>query len=444
VAAGVPDGTRDLNRNVLFPELFASIAARGRGLVRRSRGSRQDVVQLSRELLAQRGEAASAALALTLLETVADLDDAGRLEFFRFLADELSPDAEAVVAAAEAYRQRPDAETLRILERAAEPPRQELFRRMNFAPGGTAALVGLRADLMGRLAPHPELQAVDDDLLHLFVSWFNRGFLHLVRIDWSSPAILLEKLIAYEAVHEIRGFDDLRGRLSADRRCFAFFHPALPGEPLVFVEVALTEGLAEAILPLIDPARPLDDPAVADTAIFYSISNCQRGLTGVSFGSFLIKQVAVELQAELSGLRTFATLSPVPGFRAWLGSARLGDDHRGTVAAVLDEGDPPDEELRPLLTDLCAHYLVEAKRSNGRPLDPVARFHLGNGARLERIHWLGDPSPRGLERSLGFMVNYLYELERLERNHESYVNDKRVVASRTVRQAAARAPIETG
>jgi len=419
-------------------------------VLRRSRGSDEDdFVQLSRSLLAQRGEATAAALAQTLVETTRALDDDARLRFFRFLARELSPDGEAVLEAAEAYAADPGPAHLAALERAVEPARQELFRRMNFAPGGTAALVRLRADLKDRVAEHPELAAVDNDLLHLFISWFNRGFLTLARIDWSSPAALLEKLIAYEAVHEIRGFQDLRRRLSADRRCFAFFHPALPEEPLVFVEVALTEGMVEGIAPLIDPDRPELDPRSADSAIFYSISNCQKGLSGVSFGSFLIKQVAVELQTELPDLKIFATLSPVPGFVGWLralGPEQAGEDDQ-RVREILEVLDQPDwfddaaasETIRPALIDLCAHYLLHARRPDGFPLDRVARFHLGNGAGLERINWLADRSPRGLGRSAGMMVNYRYRLDRLEQNHEAYVNQKRVVAARPVEQAARKA-----
>jgi malonyl-CoA decarboxylase len=306
------------------------------------------------------------------------------------------------------------------------------------APGGTGALIAMRSEINARLRGEPELKLLDADLQHLFASWFNRGFLELRRIDWQTPAAVLEKLIAYEAVHEIKGWDDLRRRLAPDRRCFAFFHPALPGEPLIFVEVALVEGLATAVPPLL--SQDTDEAAAraralrADTAIFYSISNCQDGLRGVSFGNFLIKQVVEELHAEFPQLKRFSTLSPVPGFRRWL-TQHLADGGDPGAPSLRDLGsdgwchDPAQIELlRPVLMRLCALYLTR-QPSPGSRIDLVARFHLGNGARLERINWLGNTAPRAIRESFGIMVNYLYDRDSIEDNHEAFVRDGTIVRS---------------
>jgi malonyl-CoA decarboxylase len=295
----------------------------------------------------------------------------------------------------------------------------------------------MRSEITAHLRHEPELKLLDADLRHLFASWFNRGFLELRRIDWQSPAAVLEKLIAYEAVHAIKGWDDLRRRLAPDRRCFAFFHPALPGEPLIFVEVALVEGLATSMPPLLsqdaeeNTARA--QAAGADTAIFYSISNCQDGLRGVSFGNFLIKQVVEELQAEFPQLKRFSTLSPVPGFRSWL-TQQLAEESNPEAALLpklARDGwwhDPEQSEpLRAALIRLCATYLT--RRSSSGYIDPVARFHLGNGARLERINWLGNTSPRAIQESFGIMVNYLYDHDSIEDNHEAFVRGGTIVRS---------------
>lgn len=430
-----------------FQDLYDQIATRGFELVgwpSRSEQGETLCASLARALLAQKGEASAAALAQRLVEVCRGLDDEARFGFFAFLAENFSPDPAAALAAAKAYAKEPGPATLAALQAVVEPPRQDLFRRMNMAADGTATLVSLRASLIDMLGAHPRLRTVDHDLLHLFISWFNRGFLMFDRVDWHSSAALLEKLIAYEAVHRFTGWHDLRRRLGPDRRCFAFFHPALPDEPLIFVQVALTRGIADRIAPLIDPERDDDDPAKADTAIFYSITNCQKGLRGVSFGSFLIKQVAAELKAELPHLQTFATLSPVPGFRRWLEAQTHPPE--GLVETLAEDGWHEDPEKvraweKPL-AGLCAHYLTRAKRPDGYPLDPVARFHLGNGARLERVDPLGDLSTNGMRLSAGTMVNYLYRLDHLEQNHEAYVNDKSVIATRAVETLARRAPLQ--
>src|SRR5882757_1621595 len=397
--------------------------------------------QLAAALLSERGEASGAQVARELHHVLRALDADDRHSFQRYLATEFQPDKAALRTAAERYLADTPAEAAAALAQAADPPRQELLRRMNMAPGSTGALIAMRSELTAHLHDEPELKLLDADLRHLFASWFNRGFLELRRVDWQSPAAVLEKLIAYEAVHEIHGWDDLRRRLAPDRRCFAFFHPVLPDEPLIFVEVALVEGLATAVQPLLshdtDENVRRAQAERADTAIFYSISNCQDGLRGVSFGNFLIKQVVEELQAEFPGLKRFSTLSPVPGFRRWLAQPTADGGNRG--ADLLQEAetdgwwhDPVrSAKLRPGLMRLCAHYLTRPSVPGSR-IDPVARFHLGNGARLEQINWLGDTAPRAIAESFGIMVNYLYDIETIESNHEAFVNDGTVMRSADV------------
>jgi malonyl-CoA decarboxylase len=392
--------------------------------------------RLAATLLSVRGESSAAVVARELQGALRTLDANERHGFQRYLAAEFQPDRTALRAAAERYLADATAEAAAAVARAADPPRQELLRRMNMAPGGTGTLIAMRSEITVHLHDEPELKLLDADLRHLFASWFNRGFLELRRIDWQSPAAVLEKLIAYEAVHEIKGWDDLRRRLAPDRRCFAFFHPALPGEPLIFVEVALVQGLATAMPPLLareaDEDRARAQAAHADTAIFYSISNCQGGLRGVSFGNFLIKQVVEELETELPQLKRFSTLSPVPGFRRWLGQRLVnGSDPDAVLLPQLESDgwwDDPvqSENLRAPVLRLCARYLT--RRPSIR-IDPVARFHLGNGARLERINWLGNTAHRGIQESFGIMVNYLYDRDSIEGNHEAFVRDGTIVRS---------------
>ena len=438
--------------------VWSSVADRGRdyanvpaaGLPPLDRASR-----LAEALLSERGEASGAAVARELHDSIAVLAPEDRITFLTKLAEGFGPDPGKLRVAVEAWLANPDPDVAARLAEAAEPPRQELIRRMNMAPGGTARLVKIREELATLARQHPALRVLDNDLKHLFTSWFNRGFLELRRIDWQTPAAVLEKLIAYEAVHEIAGWDDLRRRLAADRRCFAFFHPALPGEPLIFVEVALVHGLASAIQPLLGREAPAGDAARADTAIFYSISNCQEGLRGISFGNFLIKQVVEELKAELPQLTQFSTLSPVPGFHRWLdrqlASPPEGGVFRADEVAALTAGGEPDATaaframttdawwedptrepvLRPVLLRLAASYLTRPNTGMGG-IDPVARFHLGNGARLERVNWLGNTAPRGMRESHGIMVNYLYDPETIEGNHERFVRSGQVARSAAV------------
>ncbi len=395
------------------------------------------------DLVSAHGEASGTALASQILDSYLALNDDERLGALLLLDTAFAPDADTLSAAARSYADNPDDDTYRALANAIEAPRQELFRRLNMAPGGTTAIVGMRQLVLARLREHPELKPFEHDLKHLLASWFNRGFLQFEQIDWRTPAVILEKLIAYEAVHEIQGWDDLRRRLADDRRCFGFFHPALPDEPLIFVEVALTHGLAGEIHTLIDTAPDEQKKQQPDTAIFYSISNCQTGLAGISFGNFLIKQVADAVKKEFPGITQFATLSPIPGFRKWLDDVLVRDTPDWLSEDdidLLNRSDWRDNELirqplKPALMNLCARYLIEEKR-NGRPLDPVARFHLGNGASVERLNWAADLSDKGIEQSTGMMVNYLYDSEQIVRNHEAYVRDGIVAASSAVTKLA--------
>ena len=384
------------------------------------RADGRPLVELCRGLLATRSEGEGLELARRILDRYAAMDDAGRREALRLMLDALDLDARALAEALDAYRAAPDPAGYRRLLAAAEPPRQELARRLNRVPGATARLVDLRADLLRFKHGDPDLGRLDHDLRHLFGSWFNLGFLVLRPVTWESPASVLQRIIAYEAVHAIASWDDLRSRLEPpDRRCFAFFHPAMADEPLIFVEVALTRGVPGSIQALLaDGREPEADP---DTAAFYSISNCQAGLAGISFGSSLIKQVVEELRRELPRISTFVTLSPIPGLARWMdeeGSERTEDPERLRRTAAL--------------------YLLDAKGRSGRPRDPVARFHLGNGASVHAVHAGADLSAQGMAQSHGAMVNYLYDPARIAPNHDRFTRDGTVAASRAV-QGLARA-----
>jgi len=433
--------------NAFFSELLSTISERGRSLLRRGDGAdgkedASDLIELCEALLSGRGEASGTAMAREVLDRYHELDGNARLVFFEALARDYGPDRGKLAKAIEAWQAQPGDGNGSAVHFASEPRRQELIRRLNRAPHGTSDLVAMRDDLLTHMDGRKDLAAVDRDLAHLLGSWFNRGFLVLRRIDWSTPANILEQIIRYEAVHEIRDWDDLRRRIDpADRRCYAFFHPALADAPLIFVEVALTETIPPAIAPLLAVDRKPVAIDRARTAVFYSISNTQRGLGGISFGNFLIKQVVEELRRELPKLDTFVTLSPVPNFIQWLkqpNDASLTDEDRA-VLKLLDEPkwyENPEitAQLRSVIEPTAAHYFLKARTSKGRLIDSVARFHLGNGARLERINWLGDLSPKGLRESASIMVNYLYRLEDIEKNHEAYANDGEVVASSAVKK----------
>lgn len=415
-------------------DLLKSFSQSGRELLRRftppaslwhSASIGEKLNNLAKLLLSGRGEASGVAIATDLLALYESADDAQKLAFFTYLATEFNPDPAVLNACWERYRTQGTA-ALPALAKAVESLRQELFRRLNLAPGGTAALVRMRADMLRHIdKDKAALAVVDADLTHLLKAWFNRGFLEMRAINWSSPASLLERVIRYEAVHHISNWTELRARLDPeDRRCFGFFHPAMPDEPLIFVEVGLTKGIADSIQTMLAHERKIIPANSADTAIFYSISNCQTGLRGISFGHFLIKQVATDLKRELPNLKCFVTLSPIPGLMKYLDKVVKDDAGKAMVArlktpASLSRQD--DKNARDFLLRHAITYFIEARTSEGKSLDPVARFHLGNGARLERLNWFADTSPNGIKQSGGLMVNYLYDIPLIEECHEAYV-----------------------
>lgn len=413
--------------------------------------------------LEQKGGAVSARLrAAELGRAYLNLSDTGRARFFALLAREYDVDhdevqkASAALSVAEGEEERRNAR--RRLRRALIAPRLDMLTQFNSLDHGVKFLVDMREDMLRCLSEHPEIEPLEQDLQRLLRNWFDVGFLEMAQITFNSPAALLEKLIDYEAVHEIQSWNDLKNRLDSDRRCFSFRHPNMPDEPLIFVEVALVKGMADNVQSLLDEDAPSTEPEDADTAIFYSISNCQKGLAGVGFGDFLIKRVVDRLSQRLPNLKTFATLSPIPGFRRWLD--RMGDDGPPAVTeaearaleavtgvsngldalkTLISQDDWSVDSARveaakgPLMR-LCARYLCEEKDRRGRPLDPVARFHLNNGARVERINWMGDSSMHGLRQSAGLMVNYLYKLDDIEKNHEALRGHGEIVASPEVRK----------
>ncbi len=444
---------------------WRDIAAQARGAIGgapRPDLSREDTGRLRRQLRdcleARGGAVSSRARAAELGRTYLALNGTGRERFLKLLATEFDIDHGAVAALGERLVRADDDGERRKAERelraALEPPRIKLLTHFNALPEGVKFLVDMRAELIRLGAQDAVLSGLERDLKALLASWFDVGFLELRRITWEAPAALLEKLIVYEAVHEIRSWTDLKNRLEADRRCFAYFHPRMPQEPLIFVEVALVKGMSDNVQSLLDESAPVADPTEADTAIFYSISNCQRGLAGISLGDFLIKRVVDSLAAELPHLKTYATLSPIPGFRAWLdkripeeGEALLTPAERKTMQQLLPRdlatqgiGDllgrprwyaeePVAQALKPALLRLAARYLLTEKTPRGRALDPVAHFHLTNGARMERLNWLADLSPKGVQQSAGIMINYLYRLAEIESNHEAYNGEGQVAAS---------------
>ncbi len=350
---------------------------------------------LCRQMMESDGEYSSLLLAERIFTAYEKLDDDGRRWFFTLLQDDYDIDLGEVKTALDAYEKEPEADNLQRIGKAAEPRRQELLRRLNLAQGATRRLVKIREHLLSAMREQPELKRVDNDFLHLFSTWFNRGFLMMEPIDWTTSAHILEKIIAYEAVHEIEDWDELRSRLEPDDRlCFGFFHPRMGDEPLVFVEVALTDDMPRGIGEILERDASAVAPDKASCAIFYSISNCHKGLAGVSFGNFLIKQVATSLKMQFPQLKTFATISPVPRLREWL--EQQPDEDRG-IRELLDTFDTDaDEDQRARLENTVARYFLTQKNADGEPLDPVARFHLKNGAILERINILGNPSPKGM------------------------------------------------
>ena len=410
-----------------------------------------------RQLVSERGESNAVSMALDVISSYRKLNADHRSKFFMMLAEQFNIDAEQLTKAAQSFAADPNARNYIRLQKISESPRQELLRRLNRAPGGTAAVVEMRRDLLTLLNKKPELMGLDYDMRHLLSSWFNPGFLKMHRVDWKSPAEILEKIIAHEAVHAIDGWDDLRRRLQPDRRCFAFFHPQLPDEPLIFVEVALLPEIPVAIMPLVDKKSiPVEQTNQFKVAAFYSISNCESGLRGVSMGNFLIKRVAEQLHAEFPGLKTFVTLSPIPGLMEWitdgahLGDLPSSDKMKPAIRKARDDAlellklnganwmdrlgkawhpDQCSEKEKAAMMALTAIYLTVVTPS--RDGNPVAKFHLGNGAKLHQINWAGDLSKNGLRQSGGLMVNYLYDLSSVEENHERFVNGD-IIYSRSV------------
>lgn len=409
------------------------------------------------------GEVSARARAAELGEAYLVLNANGRRRFLTLLAEEYDTDAKAVETAMDALRESDDPqERQRLtleLRNLLEPPRAKILRQFNGLQGGVKFLVDLRAELMRWAKDNQILRDLDKDVYRLLVSWFDIGFLDLQRITWQSSAELLEKFIRYEAVHEIRSWKDLKNRLEEDRRCYAFFHPSMPDEPLIFVEVALVNGISTDVIELLDEKAPMIDPEKADTAIFYSISNCQAGLAGVSFGNFLIKRVVADLASSLPGLKNFATLSPIPGFSTWLNEqaekaeGSEGEETRvnkraAEVVEILSEQNNIGDllgstsgkskraelarQLQQQLLSLCATYLLKAKSEN-QVTDRVAHFHLTNGASVKQINWAANLSDNGVEESLGMMVNYLYDLPSIEKQHETYRSGE-ITASAAVRK----------
>jgi malonyl-CoA decarboxylase len=394
--------------------------------------------------LSGRGDVSGPALANDALTAYQTLSGPALTAFFDFLVNRCSPDPEVIQRCGEAYRVEPSHVNLIQLQKAVESPRQELFRRLNLAINGTRVLVDIRRRLLHELSDHPLWAAIEADLEHLLRSWFNGGLLELRRIHPQTPTAVLENLMKFEAVHQVRGWRDLQRRLEIDRRCFALFHPALPEEPVAFTELALTSELSASVQPLLDPDSPVRDPKACTCAIFYSISSCHEGLRGIPFGNMLIRRVVEQLNDEFPRLKVFATLSPVPGFRTWLTTVARDESRTSSdLVALVDKlresnwfrSDVRAAELKKALLPLCAFYLLQAKRGQ-EPADAVARFHLGNGAQLGRLNWLSDCSEDGIQRSAGITANYVYRLGALDRNHHAYAAHHAVMASRRLETLA--------
>jgi malonyl-CoA decarboxylase len=428
-----------MSRIGYFQDLLSSVFNRDANA--QKYGDNRSLEELCSALLSERGEVTGNRLAASLLHCFSEANEAEQLEFFQMLVSKFDINIGDVYKAAQQLKHENSVEHFSKLLGTVEPKRQELFRRLNSAPGATGMLVDMRAKLLTHTKQHPELARIDIDLQKLFRDWFNRGFLVLHEIDWNTPANVLEKLIEYEAVHAISSWDALRRRLApCDRKCFAFFHPSMLDEPLIFVEVALTKSTPVSIKEILIEDRLELQAQEADTAVFYSISNCQAGLAGVSFGNFLIKQVALQLSTQLSNLKTYRTLSPVPGFMRWVaGSLKSSEDQwlldrlgLATQVATKDLPDPAPDQLEQL-QELAARYLVQERRSDNQPLDPVARFHLGNGASLDKIFPQADVFDKGLVQSAGVMVSYLYNIDKVIANHEDYATNRKVICSDEVR-----------
>ncbi len=383
-------------------------------------------------VVSAKGEVSALSHAELLISHCEQLNDRELINFFEILRKNFEVNSDDLYLATQNYKSDKTSENLIKLMKLSEPLRRDIFTRCNGIARGTIRLVNLRKKLLELIIKKPELKAVDYDFVYLFKNWFNRGFLILRPINWETPAHILEKIIAYEAVHEINSWDELRTRLAPkDRRCFAFFHPAMEDEPIIFVEVALTKEIPSNIQNVLQKERVFLEPEEAKAAVFYSISNCQKGLTGISFGNFLIKQVATDLSYEFKNLKNFVTLSPIPGFRKWIRNKYPKLD---TKIEKIKKSDHLSKIKDDLLTCL-GEYFFKSERSDKMPNDPVARFHLGNGASLEQINFLGDSSSNGIKLSGGLMVNYLYDLEKVEQNHETFVSEKKINISKNAKNS---------
>ena len=378
-----------------------------------------------------KGEVSALGYAELLMQHCEQLNEKELIKFFKLIRDNFEITSEELFRATEKYKLEKNSENLIQLMKVSEPKRREIFRRCNGISRGTIRLVNLRKRLLALLNKNPQLKAVDYDLVYLFKNWFNRGFLILRPINWETPAHILEKIIAYEAVHEINSWDELRSRLAPkDRRCFAFFHPAMQDEPIIFVEVALMKDIPSKIENVLKEKRDIFEPEETSVAVFYSISNCQKGLAGISFGNFLIKQVANDLNLEFKNLKKFVTLSPVPGLRKWISNKYPKFDMN------LEKYKKPEQFLKvhDTMMGYVGNYFLNSDRPDKMPNDPVARFHLGNGASLEQINYLGDVSLNGIKLSAGLMVNYLYDLDKVEQNHEQYISEKKINVSKNAKK----------
>jgi malonyl-CoA decarboxylase len=422
-------------------EIISSIADVGQKLFKKTELKKDDletIISLCDDLISNKGAAFGITVARDITDLYQTLSPENKLLFFKKINEKYKPSHTKVTEAIENYQKTQNDKNLYKLFITSEGKRRELFKRMNMAPNGISTIVSLREDLLKILDENKDLVPLDDDLRELFKSWFNPGFLKLAKITWETKAAVLEKIMKYERVHEIKDMDELKRRLGEDRRFFSYFHPALEDEPIIFVQVALTNGLGRSIQEITKPR--LDGDQKYDSATFYSISNCQEGLSRVTLGNFLIKRVVFEIQEELPNIKHFGTLSPIPGFRDWFSYLEdvkikniLGDVPIENISFLkssdLKVGDPRIVANKVAITKLVSHYLMNEKNHKQLPINDVCRFHLGNGAIIDDIIINANISEVGLNRSFGVMVNYLYELKNIEKNHEEYINNKTIIIS---------------
>ena len=423
-------------------DIISSIADVGKKIFKKKESIKKNdvdsIVSLCDDLISNKGAAFGITVARDITELYQTLSEEKKILFFKKINEKYKPSFTKVNQAIDIYKNSQNEKTLSDLFRVSEGSRRELFRRMNMAPNGTAIIVSLREDLLRILKDNSDLIPLDNDLRHLFRAWFNPGFLKLEKITWNTKAAVLEKIIEYERVHQMKDMNELKRRLGEDRRFFSYFHPALEDEPIIFVQVALTKGLGKSIQELLKPTTAGEKKN--DTATFYSISNCQEGLSRVTLGNFLIKRVVYEIQEELPNIKNFGTLSPIPGFRDWFSYLEenkikniLQDSKEQDISFLksndLKIGDKRIIESNNAIKKLVAHYIVNEKNHKGLPINEVSRFHLGNGAIVEDIVINANISEVGFERSFGIMANYLYELKNIEENHENYINNKKVIIS---------------